>query len=394
MFCNLEKRICNINFGIYLFLCSNILVNWCSTVESSIIVLMHKFSIGLSLLLLVRKIWPKFLENMIIQLWYCILGYSLCVVPSAGLLIDVNVFWMCVLIINVIVLFLIVSPLGFCMIFCIANSIGLLFGYCISSETFQSFMRLERIFIYSTYIGNMVLGIITVHFSASSITSESSIAKHIVKNFVESMNKLFLITQSIKFSKLPQNLKRLISNIRLSAMESYYLCNIISGNILSTKNSKSINTKCDMFKCCFDAMERYSFTKNEIDLINFDQDSENFEFYGNEILVHHAFFNIIKNALYVINKSGKGSIFVKIYTEFDHGILYIKDTSIGISPKDIVNVFDVSFSKSTNGNGIGFSFCKNAIESMGGEIECRTLVGQYTEFFIRFQLINENDFSF
>lgn len=84
-----------------------------------------------------------------------------------------------------------------------------------------------------------------------------------------------------------------------------------------------------------------------------------------------AAVNIIQNAIESLDNCNEGSIDISFEVEMKWGIVNIKDNGRGISKENLSKIFTPFFStKPTTSNwGIGLSFCKNAIEALGGEIQ-------------------------
>lgn len=137
--------------------------------------------------------------------------------------------------------------------------------------------------------------------------------------------------------------------------------------------------------CVNKALSRYPFMPDQDKLIRWKKDaSQDFKVAGNDLLVIHVLFNLLKNAIYYVAKAGKGNI--EIWTErdvSDHK-LYFKDTGTGISPAFLPHVFDRFFSKTHHGAGVGLTFCKMVMENLGGSIVCESVEGDYTLFILHF----------
>ena len=65
----------------------------------------------------------------------------------------------------------------------------------------------------------------------------------------------------------------------------------------------------------------------------------------------------------------------------------MKDTGIGISPKDLEHIFERFYrgdeSRKRNGTGLGLAIAKTIVEAHGGEIAVKSEVGKGTEFLIK-----------
>lgn len=134
------------------------------------------------------------------------------------------------------------------------------------------------------------------------------------------------------------------------------------------------------------AMARYPFKSDrERELVKLEI-SADFRYHGSALLVTHTLFNLLKNALYSVLKAGKGDITVRTV---NHGLecqIIVRDTGLGISTVDQRHLFEHFYSSKSvdEGSGVGLSFCKKAMESMGGGISCRSVVGEFAEFILTF----------
>ena len=114
---------------------------------------------------------------------------------------------------------------------------------------------------------------------------------------------------------------------------------------------------------------------------------DDFKFMGDELLMIHIIFNLLKNALYYIADASKGKISIILERGEEVNKLYFKDTGTGISQEILPHIFDHFFSKTENGTGIGLSFCKMAMERINGEISCFSKEGEFTEFLLTFPIL-------
>jgi signal transduction histidine kinase len=135
--------------------------------------------------------------------------------------------------------------------------------------------------------------------------------------------------------------------------------------------------------CIEDAINRYPFQESERALVHVDK-KEDFNVEGDSLLIVHILFNLLKNSLYHISASNKGEIYISLKNEENYNILLFKDTSVGIPQKIIGKIFSQFYSTTQHGSGIGLTFCKNTIESMGGKILCESIDGEYTIILLKF----------
>jgi signal transduction histidine kinase len=135
--------------------------------------------------------------------------------------------------------------------------------------------------------------------------------------------------------------------------------------------------------CIEEVLNRYPFQSGEKELISLKA-LHDFTVQANKLFVVHVFFNLIKNALYHIATVHKGQITILLDTDNEYNKVIFRDTGSGI-PKDVVQkVFKRFFSKTYHGAGVGLTFCKTVMRSLGGNIICNSEEGQYTEFLLFF----------
>lgn len=129
------------------------------------------------------------------------------------------------------------------------------------------------------------------------------------------------------------------------------------------------------------AVDRYPFKTGERDKLVL-QLEQNFSFLGVESLCIYILFNLLKNAYYSIQSAQKGDIHITLQHGGHENRLVFRDTGLGIDEKIVGRVFDGFFTTKHDGTGAGLAFCKRTVESFGGQIECRSRLGEYAEFII------------
>jgi len=98
--------------------------------------------------------------------------------------------------------------------------------------------------------------------------------------------------------------------------------------------------------------------------------------------------NLLDNAIKFTEP--KGSINFEIKEAQNEAIILVKDTGIGIASKDQSRIFEkfyrVESSRSTPGHGLGLSFVKSMVSSMGGSITVDSFLDKGTTFTINIPL--------
>ena len=177
----------------------------------------------------------------------------------------------------------------------------------------------------------------------------------------------------------------------LSAIENEveYANTVIDMLLMNTANRPPAIEQLDTFQvteCIRDALDRYPFNNTkERGLIRTRADI-GFLVHAPKVLIVHVLFNLIKNALYYVQHSGKGSIVIRVRSDKTSNCIEVHDTGPGISKSSIGHIFDRFYSTTDEGlgTGIGLSFCKMVMESLGGNITCDSVEGEYTTFSLAF----------
>ncbi len=155
--------------------------------------------------------------------------------------------------------------------------------------------------------------------------------------------------------------------------------------ITSNQSSKTDEETCSISQAIKAVLSEYPFRKNERQLIQYIKKID-FFYQGNSRLTKHILFNLLKNALNATHEAQKGEIFIQCKSGKNHNQLIFKDTALGISPEYLPKIFTrfETTNDAHSGTGLGLAFCKLVMESYGGKIECRSVLGEFTEFTLYF----------
>ena len=110
-----------------------------------------------------------------------------------------------------------------------------------------------------------------------------------------------------------------------------------------------------------------------------------FKVFGDPDKLHHILTNLLMNAS---KFTAQGQISVKAYEDGLHSYIEVKDTGIGIDPKDLDSIFDrfvrldASRSRQSGGSGLGLAIVKAYVEMHQGKISVKSQVGQGSTFII------------
>ncbi|NML48322.1 response regulator [Ramlibacter sp. G-1-2-2] len=111
---------------------------------------------------------------------------------------------------------------------------------------------------------------------------------------------------------------------------------------------------------------------------------DDFVFIGDETAVVLIVFNLLKNALYYLPLHPEATITITVDAGPEHRIV-VRDTGPGIPPEVVGGLFEEFQSAGkVEGTGLGLAFSRRAMRACGGDIACRSELGQFTEFTLRF----------
>jgi signal transduction histidine kinase len=181
-----------------------------------------------------------------------------------------------------------------------------------------------------------------------------------------------------------------LERIELEADQSNTVIDMLLINVQGSAQEQRHNfVSCSIAHCIEVALRRYPFSSDrERALIHWDARTD-FRFHGSELLMVHVIFNLMKNALRHIALAGKGEIWIEVNAGISDDSLLFRDTGPGIHPNVLPHIFTrfsawQSDGKSAETTGIGLAFCREVAQAFGGEISCRSILGEYTEFVLRF----------
>lgn len=145
----------------------------------------------------------------------------------------------------------------------------------------------------------------------------------------------------------------------------------------------------------FQSLSDYNFECSASkDVISFDSDYD-FIFKGNDTLFSFIIFNLLNNSLFYLAQYPDLKVTISLCFDNEQNKVIFTDTGPGISSAHLPYIFDDMYTTGKNhGNGLGLAYCKRVMKAFDGDITCRSEVGKFTEFTLRFptvNLIHKND---
>lgn len=220
----------------------------------------------------------------------------------------------------------------------------------------------------------------------------SSIAELAAGVAHEINNPLGIVQNYIELLKL----KNLDSdgNMKLGKIENEInrIHNIIEELLSFTKFNETPDTKTDVTLILDEILLLLNYKiKSKNIIIKKQINAESAYISGHENKLKQLFINLIKNSIEALSENG--IIEIKIDTNGSDNNKFVEilisDNGCGI-PEDVINnIFDPFFSTKTDKKnaGLGLSICQHIVELHNGIITCTSNIGQFTEFNIRFPMI-------
>lgn len=100
-----------------------------------------------------------------------------------------------------------------------------------------------------------------------------------------------------------------LERIDNSAKKAHQTIDMILMSISADENNLKRNDFCSIQQCINVGIAEYSFQPGKAAQVHL-KEIQDFNFYGSEMLIKHLIFNLLRNALYFIEKVGKGEIFI------------------------------------------------------------------------------------
>ena len=121
---------------------------------------------------------------------------------------------------------------------------------------------------------------------------------------------------------------------------------------------------------------------------------DDFIVHVNETLLVFVLFNLLKNALFYFKTNLHSKITVCLEKGERYNYLLFRDSGPGISSETLPHIFDSYFTKGkTSGTGLGLAYCKRVMTAFGGDISCKSVEGEYTEFKLSFPIISASEMN-
>ncbi len=377
---------------------------------------MRLFGSALFVPLVFTQYWTHSQRRYLPHLWYFALLYSLPFFFTFMLLKNNGTeVWVASALVALFTMILLLDWVSLIVHF-IVGTLFAWIAYVLTTDTVQiAFVSVTYlpIFFFAVVVGaasNYASLMVRVEQERAMISTASSIAHELrtplvsisttatgLREFLPSLLKGYELAKSQKLDVPPirniqlDSIRNALGRIETEAAHSQAIIDMLLVNARQTRRETSDLIECSIRLCVETAIARYPLTEAEKSRISLALDAD-FRFLGNELLMVHILFNLIKNALRHIAKVGKGNITIRSYRSGAGNRLVFRDTGMGIRQELLPHIFSRFYTSSDDsdsilGGGIGLAFCRDAMTSFGGTIECRSTLNEFTEFDLYFPAI-------
>ncbi len=349
----------------------------------ALLLFMRIFAGILCIGLLLKQYWNMRYQKYFAIYWFFTLLYTLVIMPTAMFLVNNGLFeWLLNISLGIFILSMLVEWRVFLLL--------LITGVCIGSYIAINLLKAELV-VNNT--SNIFMGVYLVIFSVIvgltfSRKRELSIIEKI--NYLSTLGSSIAHEMRTPLATINANLEilrgkvknkdmtNIIDRIFLTTHRANNIINILLHNLKKEikikKNKESIN------KFVQETVKDFSMLEEESKWVTIEYSQKDTLINIDKFYAKYVIFNLLKNAFYQRRKYDKGDIKIII----NNKSIIIKDTIIGISNDELRKIYDNTFTGEHEGTGLGLSFSKIAMESMGGTIECESHYLHYTKFTLRF----------
>ena len=187
-----------------------------------------------------------------------------------------------------------------------------------------------------------------------------------------------------------ETINKRANQAQMAVNRGLHVITMTLGNFRNTDVSKE-ELKClSAMAITRKALEEYGYASEQERQMIHLKPGEDFLFLGEENSYTLVIYNLIVNALQILQTVPDGRIDLTIQRGETVNRIFIRDNGPGIPPGILLKIFDPFFtSGKKGGTGLGLAFCRRVMHSFKGKISCDSKEGQYTEFTLEFPVLEQ-----
>ncbi|MEC7939815.1 MAG: hybrid sensor histidine kinase/response regulator [Pseudomonadota bacterium] len=179
-----------------------------------------------------------------------------------------------------------------------------------------------------------------------------------------------------------------IENGQAAIQRGRQLIDIILREVSDSSSEQGPILMTSIHKAVDQAVSHYGFENEKIiERIRLPQ-HDDFVAKLNETLFNFVIFNLIRNAIYYFDSYPDSQIEISTQIGSYENVLTFRDTGPGIDETIAQKIFDDFFSyQKSGGSGLGLGYCQRVMRSFGGRVECKSKLGEFTDFHLYFPVV-------
>lgn len=212
-----------------------------------------------------------------------------------------------------------------------------------------------------------------------------------IKNFAAGLEKrnhvVFKTSANGENKELSPEEKYLTATPRKITIAAEQAITIIDMLLISSKDfeeSKACFEEVSIDQVIRNSIANFPYNnEHEVELVEYSPSGDILTLGPKNQLIH-VMLNLIKNGLRFSQRNKNQQVAITLNAQ--ERTICVTDDGPGISAQAQRKIFDRFYTteKYGQGTGIGLSFCKMTMESIGGTIQCESVLGEYTKFTLKF----------
>ena len=206
------------------------------------------------------------------------------------------------------------------------------------------------------------------------ISNMKSIAAGIIHEIATPLSSLDIRIERLLKNPEKEELAPLIDRMR--GILRFFSSKIFYDKVVLQQSEENIKNLVD------ESISSFPFQEFDQDLIDVDlQDA--YDLVCDKEMMIQIFYNLIKNALYEIEKKRKGKINISTTIKSGEKILIFEDTVGSLKKENAKKIFFAFETTKKEGMGLGLSFIRESLKGQGFSISCEVEEQKHTRFTLK-----------
>lgn len=350
-----------------------------------------------------NKFWPNDFIKLLPFFWYIVLLFCLpFFFAYMSLMNHGSTLWLMNGVSALFFLFLVTSVLGSLVLLILGVGLSFFCYYSVFDNTFIYVPGHVSLFSLTvTYTAAIIIGALFARdreiIHAGRLLGMRLMAGSIAHDLRTPLASIHLqaelqelMVDKLNHSELRDDLKQNLHKINRGIEVSHQLISMQLNNIQQSKFDTRHFTIHAISELLQKMLDDYPLKEQQRSLIHLNEE-KNFSVWMDEIAFKNLMWNLLKNSFEFIQETGKGDIYIwlELGEEVDNfNYLHVKDTAKGVYEEQVDKIFDYFYSDRKEGTGLGLAYCRQLMQSAGGDITCKGKMNEFAHFIVKFPKID------